>query len=286
MRAFARRTDVQRRDTSSGRVAVRDRRGTGAAAGPRPDRRRPGGMALLRGRSRPHEVHAARPDHGGQRGPAPHRVDLDVGGREAARGEPGHRGRAPIPHLRLRGHSPGGRRRALRHHQPRAGRGDRPGERQDDLELRPRPLPRRPPRRARLPVAGARVLVGRRRSPAALRGRADLAGLGRREDRPARPRLRPERPGRPDAGARPHHRHEPVRGQLGAARGRRHGGRRLGDHRGHRPEGGAAGARPRLRRADRRDEVDLPHDPPARRVRPRDLGQRLVAVGGRGQRLV
>ena len=272
--------------TRAGRNAAAGSRVGGAAGSARPDRRRPEGVALLRGRPRPHEVHAPRPDHGGQRRPAQGRLDLDVGRREAAGGEPGHRRRAPVPHLRLRGHPPGGRRRALHHHQPRAGRGRRPDDRRDPLELRPRPLPRRPPRRARLPVAGPRLLVGRRGSPAALRGRADVAGLGRREDRRARPRLRRERAGRPDPGARPHHRHQPVRGQLGPARGRRHRRRRLRHHRGHRPQGGAAGARPRLRRAHRRDEVDLPHHSPARRVRPRDLGQRLVEVGGRGQRLV
>ena len=256
------------------------------AGGGGPGRRRPEGVALLRGRPRPHEVHAARPDHGRQRRPARDRVDLDVGRREAAGGEPRHRRRAPVPHLRLRGHPPGGRRRALRHHQPRAGRGRRPDDRRDPVELRPRPLPRRPPRRARLPVAGPRILVGRRGCPAALRGRANLARLGRREDRRARPRLWRERARRPHPGSRPHHRHQPVRGQLGPAGGRRHRRRRLGHHRGHRPEGGAAGARPRLRRPHRQDEVDLPHHSPARRVRPRDVGQRLVEVGGRGQRVV
>ena len=245
--------------TRPGRDAVGGGRGGGAAGGRGPGRRRPQGVALLRGRPRPHEVHGPRPDHRGQRRRARDRVDLDVGGREAAGGEPGHRRRAPFPHLRLRGHPPGGQRRALRHHQPRPGGRHRPDDRQDPVELRPRPLPRRPPRRARLPVAGPRVLVGRRGRPAALRRRADLAGLGRREDRRARPRLRPERARRPDAGARPHHRHEPVRGQLGPAGGRRHRRGRLRHHRGHGPEGGATGARPRLRRADRRDEVDLPH---------------------------
>ena len=252
----------------------------------RPDRRRPARVALLRGRPRPHEVHAARPDHGGQRRPAPRRLDVDVGRREAAGREPGHRRGTKVPDLRLRGHAPGSRRRALHHHQPRAGGGDRPGDRRDDLELRPRSLPGRPPRRARLPDARTRLVVGRRGVPAALRRRADLAGVGRREDRQAGSRFRQERAGRPDAGAWPHHRHEPVRGQLRSARGRRHGRGRLGDHRRHGTEGSAAGARPRLRCPHRRDEVDLPHDPAAGRVRPRDLGQRVVEVVRRGQRLV
>ena len=134
---------------------------------------------------------------------------------------------------------------------------------EDDLELRPRPLPGRAPLGARLPDPGARLVVGWRGSPTALRGRADLAGLGRREDRRAGSGVRPQRARRSDTGSRPHHRHEPVRGQLRPARGGRDGRRGLGDHGGHRPQGGAARARARLRRPHRRDEVDLPHHPAA-----------------------
>ena len=184
------------------------------------------------------------------------------------------------------GDAPGGRRRALRHHEPGAGRGDRADDRRDALELRPRPLPGRPPRRARLPDARARLLVRRRGIPAALRRRADVAGLRGREDRQAGSGVRPERPGRPDAGTRPHHRHEPVRGQLCAARGRRHGRGRLRHHGGPGPQGGAARTRARLRRPHRRDEVDLSHDSAGRRLRQRDLGKRIVEVVGGSQRLV
>ncbi len=105
-------------------------------------------------------------------------------------------------------------------------------------------------------------------------------GIARPEVRRRRPRLH-----RPRHAARPRDQHPPVHPQLTADRLRRRRGGGL-DHL-RRTHGARDAARPRarLRRAHRRDEVDLPHHPARGRARRRDLGGRLVEVHRQHQRL-
>ena len=231
-------------------------------------------MAVLRRRFRQHQVLAARPDRRRQRRGPRDRVAVAVGQLR------------PPSRLQLPGDAVGGRGGALhlRGLAPQR-RGHRRGQRRDAVDVSPR---RGRARRCR-PRAGELgpgrvVLDGRRgRRPHHPRhqglsprgpGRRDRIpdprlrrGGGRRSLRRDLRRARPprggERPDRPEL-ARPRRRRR-DRGGGGAAR--------------YRSRAGVRGrVRPRVRRAHRRAAVDLPYHPPARRVRQRDVGERLVAL--------
>ncbi len=231
-------------------------------------------MAVLRRRLGQHQVLGPRPDRPRQRRRPRRGVAVAVG-----QPRPPHR-------LLLSDDAARGRGRALRHRGLAAQRGGhRRGHRRDPVDV--------PPRRGRARRHGAGagelgpgggVLDGRGGRRARHPRHPGLSPRGpRRRDRLPHPRLRRGRRGRPLRRhlrrARPPRGGErPDRPQL-ARHGRRRRDRGRGGPARHRPRAGVPGrVRARLRRAHRRAALDLPHHSPARRVRQRDVGERLVAL--------
>ena len=229
------------------------------------------------------------------------------------------RGRLDLARQQLRsrrrvhdaGHAGVRRRRALHRRRPAAaGGGYRRRHRRDALDL-PRAGDDALPPLAALRLRQGRRLRGDRRPGRRLRHLAGLLPLGAgRRDRAAAGGL--GRAGRhrqllADRRRRPH---PAAGGRLGSVAGlgrplrpgprhspaARDGHRVVAAHRGQRRGGGARGPRAELRpdphreragrhhgrrRPHRRGALEVPHDPAARRVRPRDLGERRLALVGR-----
>ena len=163
-----------------------------------------------------------------------------------------------------------GRRPALLQHRPRHRRGPRSDHGRGRLEHRPERW------RAGAPDARRRLVDRRRGAPRGRDPRPE-AGVARRPHRPARPRVRRGRRGRPARGAAaPLPRLLLELGPDHRQRRRRHRLVRRGHHHrpAHRQQGVATRRRPRLRRADGRARVDVPHDSPRERVRGGDVGGR------------
>ena len=250
------------------RRLARPRRDPGAR------RRRPGarpagaGVASARRRPRPHAALAPRADHPRERGAAPRGLDLPH--RRRARGRPLA---DPVQPDR-------GGRRPLRDVGGPEGLRPRRGDRARAVAVRPL---RRRGRGERARRESRRRRLARRSRAARPLQRRPVPLRARRAHGEARARLREGRPRGPARGARARPR-RPLRPLHDA-------GRRLSrpaDPRHARPRGAGPllpGARPRLRRAHRRDPVDVPHDPGAGRARLRHLARRRVEDRRRRERL-
>ncbi len=185
----------------------------------------------------------------------------------------------------VQGDADPGRRRALHQDVDEPGRSHRRGNRRDALGLRPRHMGGRSAGQHRLQLARRRLLVRRD-------GRAHLPAHGQRvplrpgrRDRPAGRQLRRRRRDRRHPGASASDSAPRVPVDVGADRGRRRRGGRVGGLRRTALPVGAARRRAGLRRAHRRGAVGVPHDPAAGRVRQRDVGGRILARHRRRQRL-
>ena len=246
----------------------------GGAAGRRPAdaaplaRARGARVAPPRGGRRAHTAFAARADRLDERREA--RGGLDVPHRGCA-------GRRPVADPV----QPGGRRRRpLRHERAAEGVRARRGHRPRALALRPLRRRRRGERSRREP-RGRRL--GRRRRAARRLQRGTVPLRPRRRDRQAAPGFRRRRPRRPARRARP--RDEGPLRPLDDPRRRVSRPAHPRHARARGPGAVGAGVRARLRPAHRRHPLDVPHDPEARRARPRHVARGRVEDRRRRERL-
>ena len=167
-----------------------------------------------------------------------------------------------------------------------AGGGDRRGDGQDAVGLRPGDVEERHAVQQRLRASRRRLLGGRERSTHPVRHRRRLPDLPECA-RPASPfpTFGEQGPHRSDPGVGTQRRPASLRRVLAADHlSRRHRDGVEGSRRSRR-ESDAARRRARLRRPHRQAAVAVPGRPRRRRVRERDLGGRLLEDDRRHQRL-
>ena len=166
-----------------------------------------------------------------------------------------------------------------------AGGGRRRRDRRDPVGVRPRELGGRAARQHRLQRARRGLLVGRAGRAGLPAHRRRLPVGARRADGAARRRLRRRRRRRRHPGPAPTHPAARLPVDVGADSRRRRRRHRLGRLRRPPLPARRAGRRARLRRAHGGGAVGVPHHPPARRARERDVGERILGILGRDERL-